>query len=486
MPPNQTPNDAHCTTPARAASAALAGFDDDALASILGEALSRGGDHADLFFEVRRTSIVQVEDDIVRSATAGRIAGVGVRVLAGERTGFAFTESRTPAFVRDAARAAATIASGGGGPTSVHVGGAAAVHDLYDVDPSLALAPSERVPLLRRVVAAARDVDPRVERVYAMIHEELRDIAVVGSDGTRVTDVQPMLVLRSGCSARDGDVRTTGSSGEGARRGLGLVAGDVPERVGRMAAEQAIRNLAARAAPSGPQTVVLAPAYSGILLHEAVGHGLEADFNRTGISRYSGQVGERVASPLVTVVDDGTMPGERGTVNVDDEGVPTGRTVLIEEGILRGYLHDRLSARLMDTAPTGSGRRQSFRHRPMPRMTNTLMPAGAHDPDEILGSVKHGVYAAAFGGGQVEIGKGDFVFATTEAYLIEDGRITAPLRDVTLIGNGPDVMSRVSMVGTDYRTSEGMWTCGKEGQSVPVGVGMPTVRVDDLTVGGTG
>jgi TldD protein len=255
---------------------------------------------------------------------------------------------------------------------------------------------------------------------------------------------------------------------------------------GREAAAQAVRNLSARPAPAGPHPVVLGNAYSGILLHEAVGHGLEADFNRKGFSRYAGQIGERVASPLVTVIDDGTMTDERGSINLDDEGVPSGRAVLIENGILRGYLNDRLSARLMDTPVTGNGRRESYRCTPMPRMTNTLMPAGTHDPEEILRSVKRGIYAVRFGGGQVEIGKGDFVFAATEAYLIEDGRVTAPLRDVTLIGNGPEVMSNVEMVGTDYRTSEGNWTCGKDGQSVPVGVGMPTVKITSNPVGGTG
>jgi len=273
--------------------------------------------------------------------------------------------------------------------------------------------------------------------------------------------------------------------GLGARKGLELLDGDVPEVAGRQAAEQAVRNLSARPAPAGPQTVVLGNAYSGVLLHEAVGHGLEADFNRKGFSRYSDQIGERVASPLVTVVDDGTIESERGSINVDDEGQRSGSTVLIENGVLRGYLHDRLSARLMEATPTGNGRRESYACMPMPRMTNTFMPAGGHDPEEIISSVDRGVYAKRFGGGQVEIGKGDFVFAATEAYLIEDGRVTAPLRDVTLIGNGPEVMSRVEMVGTDYRTSEGVWLCGKAGQGVPVGVGMPTVKVSQITVGGT-
>ncbi len=463
----------------------LDGFDDATLESLLSEALGRGGDHADLFFEERRECTLTQEDGVLRTASMGSVCGIGVRVLSGERTGYAYTEQRTPDSVRSAARTAAAIASGARDVPPVRLSDGSR-RDLYRAtQPLVTGAPASRVSLLERADAAARAVDPRVVRVTVMLNEEIREIAIVSSTGVVICDVQPMLSFRVGCVAEDGDVRTNGAAGEGARQGLELLDGDVPEQVGRKCAEQAVRNLSARPAPGGAQPVVLGPAYSGILLHEAVGHGLEADFNRKGLSRYSGQIGERVASPLVTVVDDGTMQSERGSINVDDEGVPSGRTVLIENGILKGYLQDRLSAQLMDVDVTGNGRRQSYAHAPMPRMTNTLMPAGTHAADEIIESVKNGVYAVSFGGGQVEIGKGDFVFAATEAYLIEDGKITAPLRDVTLIGNGPEVMSRVSMVGTDYRTSEGMWMCGKDSQMVPVGVGMPTVRIDDLIVGGT-
>jgi len=467
-------------------SSLLAPFSGADLERFLGAALARGGDYADLFFERREEALMALEDGGIRSAARGAVAGVGVRVLSGERTGYAYTEECTAESILAAARAAAVVADGGAGPESISVS-AGRKHDLYDAAAELVRgAPSERAELLLRADAVARAIDPRVRAVMANISESVRSMALVSSTGVMVEDVQPMVSMRVSCIARDGDVRTTGTDGAGGRRGLDLLTGDVPEQLARQAAEQAVRNLAARPAPAGAHPVVLGNAYSGILLHEAVGHGLEADFNRKGFSRYSGQIGERVASPLVTVIDDGTMRDERGSINVDDEGNPSGHSVLIDKGVLVGYLHDRLSARLMDTPATGNGRRESYKHVPLPRMTNTLMPAGSHDPEEIIRSVKRGIYAVRFGGGQVEIGKGDFVFATTEAYLIEDGKVTAPLRDVTLIGNGPEVMSRVDMVGTDYRTSEGMWTCGKDGQSVPVGVGMPTIKISSMTVGGTG
>ncbi len=466
-------------------SSILGEFDDALLGRILAEAMGRGGDYADLFFEQRSESSMSLEDGVVRSAAAGDVAGVGVRVLAGERTGYAYTEQSTPEAVRRAAQTAAAIADDAREVPAVAVTPGSR-RDLYRAEKPLVVAPPRsKVEMLERADRAARAVDPRVVRVTVSLSEEVRRVAVAVSAGVVVEDVQPMLMLRVGCVAEDGDRRTTGFSGDGARRGLEMLDGDLAEVLGRRAAEQAVRNLSARPAPAGPQTVVLGNAYSGVLLHEAVGHGLEADFNRKGFSRYSDQVGQQVASPLVTVIDDGTMLSERGSINVDDEGRPSGSTVLIENGILKGYLHDRLSARLMDADATGNGRRESFRCAPMPRMTNTFMPAGTHDPEEIIRSVERGVYAVQFGGGQVEIGKGDFVFAATEAYLIEDGKITAPLRDVTLIGNGPEVMSRVDMVGTDYRISEGMWMCGKDGQSVPVGVGMPSVRLSSVTVGGT-
>ena len=463
----------------------LSKFDSELLGRVLADALSRGGDYADVFLEERSESSLQMEDGTIRSASNGSVAGVGVRVLAGERTGYAFTEVCTPEAVHRVARTAAAIADDARDVPPVHVQ-SRDVRDLYRTAiPLLGGSPSERVKLMERAHAAALAVDPRIRKVQVSMNEEIKVVAVASSAGVLVEDVQPMISFRVMCIAEEGELRTTGSSGDGARRGLELLDDQAPERIGRLAAEQAVRNLSAKAAPAGPQTVVLGNAYSGVLLHEAVGHGLEADFNHKGFSRYSGQVGERVASPLVTVVDDGTIASERGSINVDDEGNASGSTVLIEDGILRGYLHDRLSARVMAVDPTGNGRRESYSCMPMPRMTNTFMLAGEHSAEEIIGSVDKGIYAVQFGGGQVEIGKGDFVFAATEAYMIEDGKITTPLRDVTLIGNGPEVMQRVTMAGSDYRISEGMWTCGKDGQSVPVGVGMPTVKISSITVGGT-
>jgi len=460
-------------------------FDQEFIGRALAEALSRGGDYADVFFEETSESKLTLEDSKIRSASIGSVAGIGVRVLAGDRTGYAYTEQPTPEAVLHAARTAASIADDNRdvAPISVAPG---SPRDLYRAEvPLIGATPKERVVFLERADAAARAVDPRIQKVTVSLTEEVRAVAVASSDGVLVEDVQPMIMFRVGCIAEDGGIRTRGTSGDGARRGLELLGGDAPERIGRLAGEQAVRNLTAKSAPAGSFPVVLGNAYSGVLLHEAVGHGLEADFNHKGFSRYSGQIGERVASELVTVIDDGTIASERGSINVDDEGNTSGSSVLIENGILRGYLHDKLSARIMNVAATGNGRRESYSCMPMPRMTNTFMPGGEHTAEEIIASVDRGVYAVQFGGGQVEIGKGDFVFAATEAYLIEDGKITAPLRDVTLIGNGPEVMSKVTMAGNDYRISEGMWTCGKDGQSVPVGVGMPTVKISSITVGGT-
>ncbi len=460
-------------------------FDDASLSRILGAAMARGGDYADLYFERRDETALTLEDGVVRSASAGTTGGVGVRVLAGEKTGYAFTEEVSPESVMRAARTAAAIAGDGRAVAPVRLAPGSR-RDLYGgALPLIDDAPSGKVLWLERADRAARAVDPRVTSVIVSLNEEIRRIAVVSSAGVIVDDVQPMLMFRARAIAEDGAVRTQGMGSIAGRRGADLLDGDVPERVGRDAASQAVLNLGARSAPAGALPVVLGNAHSGVLLHEAVGHGLEADFNRKGLSRYSGEVGKPVASPLVTVVDDGTLASERGSVNVDDEGNTSGETVLIENGVLRGYLQDRLSARLMGVAPTGNGRRESYACAPMPRMTNTFIRPGPHDPEEILRSVKRGVYAARFGGGQVEIGKGDFMFVTTEAWLIEDGRLTAPLRDVTLIGNGPEVMSRVTMLGNDAKLSDNTWVCGKDGQSVPVGVGMPTVKISSMTVGGT-
>jgi TldD protein len=466
-------------------SSLLDGFDDAALTRVLAEALSRGGDYADVFFERRDESSLLLEDGIVRGASAGTTGGAGVRVLAEEKTGYAFTEDVTPESVLRAAKTAAAIADGGRDVPPIRLA-AGRRHDLYrGAAPQIDASPAGKIELLLRADRAARAVDPRVRSVVVVLEEELRRVAVVSSAGVVVDDVQPMTSFRLRVVAEDGGNRTQGADAVAGRRGLELLDGDRPEQLGREAAKQAVLNLSARPAPAGALPVVLGNAHSGVLLHEAVGHGLEADFNRKGLSRYSGEVGKPVASPLVTVVDDGTIASQRGSLNVDDEGNPSGENVLIENGVLRGYLQDRLSAKLLGVAATGNGRRESYAVAPMPRMTNTFIRPGPHDPEEIVRSVDRGIYAAKFGGGQVEIGKGDFMFVTTEAWLIEGGRLTAPLRDVTLIGNGPEVMSRVVMLGSDAKLSDQTWVCGKDGQSVPVGVGMPTVKISSLTVGGT-
>ncbi|NUN53557.1 MAG: metalloprotease TldD [Planctomycetaceae bacterium] len=457
------------------------------LERLLAEAMSRGADFADLYFEHRAEAGLSMEEDLLREAVAGVVSGMGVRVLSGERTGYAYTEDLTPEAMARAARTAALVAAGAGAEASVNVS-EGPVKDLYPVErPVEGMPLRDRVDFLRRASAAARARDPRVSRVMVTMRDEVKTVAVATSDGGLFRDRQPMLMFRVGVVAEEaGKGRTTAGDGGGGRVGLEYFARRTPEEIGGEAARRAVLALDAEAAPAGPMPVVLGPGYSGILLHEAVGHPLEADFNRKGLSRYSKQMGQVVASPLCTVVDDGTVASSRGSLNVDDEGNPTSPTVLIDRGVLVGYMQDRLSARLTGARATGNGRRQSYAHPPMPRMTNTYLPAGPHDPEEILRSVKRGVYAASFSGGQVDISKGDFVFSATEAYLIEDGAITKPLRGVTLVGNGPDVMGRVEMVGSDFRFSDGMWTCGKNGQSVPVGVGLPTVKISSITVGGTG
>jgi TldD protein len=361
-----------------------------------------------------------------------------------------------------------------------------AIGDHYPVAvPTLLASETERLDLLRRADAAARAFDPAVSRVEVSLAESVRHVLVATSDGALARDRQPMVRLYVRVVAEKDGRRQTGTAGGGGRYGMDFFATSSPEDFGREAARVALAMMDAREAPAGILPVVLGPGDSGILLHEAVGHGLEADFARKGTSNYSGRVGQVVASPGCTVVDDGTVPGARGSINVDDEGRPGGRTVLIEKGVLVGYLQDRLSARKLGHALTGNGRRESFTSVPYPRMTNTYLLGGDHDPEEILRSVARGIYARRFSGGQVNISNGDFVFSLTEAYLIEDGQLTAPLKGVNLIGNGPDVLTRVSLVGRDFAASDGIWTCGKEGQSVPVGVGTPTVKIDGITVGGT-
>jgi TldD protein len=456
----------------------------------LGEALSAGGDYADLYFESVTATALGVDEQIVKSASQGTSAGCGIRVLSGERTGYAYTDNLNPERLLHAARTAALIASG---PATQTVQGfvEAPAADLYPVplggfDPtSQGLA--ARLELILRADRAARAFDPRIVQVRASYSEELRRILIAASDGAFASDTQPLCRLNVFVIAKQGAITTKGSAGCGGRAGLDLfINSKSPENLAREAARGAILQLGAVAAPAGEMQVVLGPGWPGILLHEAVGHGLEADFNRKKTSAFAGLIGQSVASPKVTVVDNGTMPGRRGSLNVDDEGSATQETVLIEGGVLKGYLTDKLSARLTGAANTGSGRRESYQCIPMPRMTNTYMLAGDDAPEDILRSVKRGLYAVNFGGGQVDITNGKFVFSASEAYLIEDGKITAPVRDATLIGNGPEALKYVSMVGHDLKLDEGIGTCGKDGQSVPVGVGMPTIKLDKMTVGGTG
>ena len=452
---------------------------------LLTVALERGGDYADLFFEYNVSGSYAYEEQILKSAGRSVSAGLGVRVRKGDATGYAYVEDLSPEAMERAARTAAQIADGGGAPAPVGLD-PLDVANRYPVDMlSLDLAGEEKRALLKRADEAARAVDGRVQRVEASLAEQMREILIATSDGRLVRDRQPLLRFGIRVIVEDDGKRQSGSSGGGGRVGWTYFDGKSPEQHAKEAVRQALAMLDAREAPAGELEVVLAPGDSGILLHEAVGHGLEADYNRKGSSNYTDQVGERVASELCTVVDDATLMSSRGSINVDDEGQRPEKAGLIEEGILRGYMQDRHSSEFFGTTPTGNGRRESFKSHPMPRMTNTLLLAGPHDPEEIVRSVKKGVYASKFGGGQVDISNGDFVFNLTEGYLIEDGKITAPLKGVNLIGNGPDVMRKVTMLGSDMELSDGIWTCGKEGQSVPVGVGCPTVKISGMTVGGT-
>jgi len=453
----------------------------------LAAALSAGGDYADLYFEYHTTTSITVDESIVKSATQGISAGCGVRVLSGERTGYAYTDDLAPEKILRAARTAALIASGPAKNPEVSLKEKNG-RNLYPVQlPSVSADIREKLDLVMRADSAARAYDPRIKEVRAAYADELRRILVIGSDGSFAEDSQPLARMSVLCLGRHNGNSSKGTSGGGGRVSLEFFKTEkTPEHFAEQAARQAIIQLDARDAPAGEMEVVLGPGWPGILLHEAIGHGLEADFNRKGTSAFSGRLGTRVASDKCTVVDNGTVPGRRGSLNVDDEGNTTQETVLIEKGILKGYLSDKLSSRLMGISNTGNGRRESYEHIPMPRMTNTYMLSGTDSPEDIMRSVKRGVYAVNFGGGQVDITNGKFVFSASEAYMIEDGHITAPLKNCTLIGNGPDVLTRVSMVGNDLMLDEGIGTCGKEGQSVPVGVGIPTLKVDRITVGGTG
>ena len=456
---------------------------------LLGHALAAGGDYADLYFEFRVSADYVLEEEQVKALGRGITLGLGVRVTKGDATGYAYTEDLSWQKMVHAARTAGQIAAGGGhAPVDVADLARVAAPSFYAVpQPSLVQPAADKLALLRAADRAARAFDPRIVKVEASFVESIKEILLFTSDGRMSADIQPLLRFGVRAVAEDGTKRQAGSGGGGGRYGMDYFAQAERDAAahGREAARVAIAMLDAVDAPAGEMPVVLGPGDSGILLHEAVGHGLEADFNRKQTSNYTGQLGQQVASTLCTVVDDGTIAGSRGAINVDDEGYTGQKNVLIENGILVGYMHDRLSAKHFKLAPTGNGRRESFRAMPLPRMTNTSLYAGPHDPEEILRTVKRGIYARRFSGGQVNISNGDFVFSLSESYLIEDGKLTAPLKGVNLIGNGPDVLRRVDMLGSDYELSDGIWTCGKDGQSVPVNVGTPTIRIGSITVGGT-
>jgi TldD protein len=463
------------------------GLDDKSLATALDTALERRVDYADLFFEYSTQDSVVLEEGIVKSGDRHLEQGVGVRAQVGERQGYAHSDEVSAEALQVAARTARAICAEAGAGSRTVASESAAQRNLYPVaQPPTDAAVANKIELVEAIDRYARSRDPRIVEVMASCVTQHRSVLVMGSDGTFAEDARPLVRLNVQVIARAGERREVGYQGCGGRSGFEAL--EDPERWQALvdeAVRTALLNLEAEPCPAGSMTVVLGPGWPGVLLHEAIGHGLEGDFNRKRTSAFAGRLGERVAAPGVTVVDDGTLPGRRGSLNVDDEGTPTQRTVLIEDGILRGYLQDRLNARLMGMAPTGNGRRESYAHLPMPRMTNTFMLAGEEDPADIVRSVDRGIYAVNFGGGQVDITSGKFVFSASEAYRIESGRVGAPLKGATLIGNGPDVLTRVSRIGCDLALDRGVGTCGKDGQSVPVGVGLPTLRIDDLTVGGT-
>jgi len=454
----------------------------------LGRVKVRDVDYADLYFESCVSESVSMEESLVKRATKSVSQGVGVRATAGEKTGFAYSDELTKKDLELAADTARYIANSPSGAEAVPVPvRQRPTRDLYPIERAQAeVATAERVSLLNAIDAEARRYDPRIKNVMASFNTEYKVVIVATSDGTLIGDVQPLSRLQVTCIAEENGQRQAGSFGGGGRVGFQFYhEGDRYLRFAREAAREAILNLSAVEAPAGVMPVVLGGGWPGILLHEAIGHGLEADFNRKKTSAFSNLLGKRVASDVCTIVDDATLPGRRGSLNMDDEGTSTSRTTLIEKGILRGYITDKLNARLMGIPLTGNGRRESYQSVVLPRMTNTFMLAGTSDPEEIIRSVDRGLYAVSFGGGQVDITNGKFVFSASEAYLIEGGKVTRPVKGATLIGSGPEILTKVSMVGHDLKLDEGIGTCGKEGQSVPVGVGLPTIRIDEITVGGT-
>jgi TldD protein len=461
------------------------GLDASGIGQVFGRILAHRVDYADLYFQYSRSESWSLEEGIVKAGSFSIDQGVGVRAVSADKTAFAYSDDISLPALRSAADATRAIALQGtqGSVQAVRRSEPLALYQPHDPLPSLG--DSAKVALLERLDRAARARDPRVTQVIASLAGEYEVVLVMRADGMAAADVRPLVRLSVQVFVEQDGRREHGSAGGGGRFDYSYFTDEVVRDYADKAVDQALINLSARPAPAGTMTVVLGPGWPGVLLHEAIGHGLEGDFNRKGTSAFTGRIGQRVAAPGVTVVDDGTLTRRRGSLNIDDEGNPTQCTVLIEDGVLRGYMQDALNARLMDAAPTGNGRRESYAHVPMPRMTNTYMLNGNRDPAEIVASVKHGLFAKNFGGGQVDIVSGKFVFSASEAYMIEDGKITYPVKGATLIGNGPDALTRVSMIGNDMSLDTGVGTCGKEGQSVPVGVGQPTLRLDGLTVGGT-
>ena len=455
------------------------------LQQVFGAIMTHDVDYADLYFQYLRSEAWSLEEGIVKSGSFNIDQGVGVRAVAGEKTAFAYSDEISLAALKDAAGATRAIARLGG-RNNLPVARAGERRRLYPaLDPLASLVDTDKVRLLERLERICRGRDPRIVQVMATLASVYEVMLVARADGVMAADVRPLVRLSLQVIAEQNGRREQGVSGGGGRSDYAYFTDAVLEDYAAKAVDQALVNLDSRPTPAGTMTVVLGPGWPGVLLHEAIGHGLEGDFNRKGSSAFTGRIGERVAAPGVTVVDDGTLPSRRGSLNVDDEGNPTQCTTLIEDGVLRGYIQDSLNARLMKMPLTGNGRRESYQHVVMPRMTNTYMLAGSHDPREILASVKKGIYAVNFGGGQVDITNGKFVFSMSEAYMIENGKVTYPLKGATLIGNGPDALTRVKMIGDDLALDTGVGTCGKDGQSVPVGVGQPTLRIDGLTVGGT-
>lgn len=463
------------------------GLDEDKLLKALGTMFTHKVDYADLYFQSTRSEGWSLEEGIVKTGSFSIDQGVGVRAVSGDKTAFSYSDEISERALLEAAAATRTIARAGTGRVKI-AGGMQPQggRSLYlPNDPLASLDATAKVQLLERVEKMARAKDPRVVQVMAGLAGEYDVVLVLRSDGVLAADIRPLVRVSLTVIAEQNGRRETGSAGGGGRYSYDYFTDAVLEQYASEAVSSALVNLEARPAPAGPMTIVLGPGWPGILLHEAIGHGLEGDFNRKGSSAFAGCIGERVAAKGVTVVDDGTLQGRRGSLNIDDEGNPTQCTALIEDGILKGYIQDTMNARLMKMPVTGNARRESFAHLPMPRMTNTYMLGGDKDPGEILASVKNGLYAVNFGGGQVDITNGKFVFSASEAYMIENGKLSYPVKGATLIGNGPDVLNRVSMIGNDMRLDSGVGVCGKEGQSVPVGVGQPTLRLDGITVGGT-